>query len=367
MDNFQLSGITFSVTANESNLKHRIDQLFGLCKKTTDNVDIEIDANIVHAEKLRSFVPQWLISELSCLNTSQGLVTMFFGPREEPVAVIITGKFISCAWQPWSREKINIVVFQKDKITSDKSTFLSDSKQDHSTKKFLALPKKNAPITSSIQSVLPPLLREVFLDRKKQLLMHSAALKCPCETGILLIADCGSGKTTTALSILRKGGKLLGDDLILLDVGEVDVRAIGFPEMMNLTDETISFFNELDNIQYSLLGSSGTHKKIISPLDVYGNRCMIESYDINVIYFINVSGDAPSVKKLLFSEAIGKLMHSQTFANKQKLNEFVFSKLSDVFSQINAYELKTGNRPEFIGEWLIQHCAAHAKDNHQAE
>jgi hypothetical protein len=89
---------------------------------------------------------------------------------------------------------------------------------------------------------------------------------------------------------------------------------------------------------------------------------MVETTKIDVIYFIEINGDVPSVNKLAFGDAFGKLMHSQTFANNQKIGEFEFNKLSDILGQINAYKLITGNDPEYLGEWLIKHSACHANE-----
>jgi hypothetical protein len=359
-DCFQVSGITFSVAAKDPELKQQIDQIFSLCEKTNQNGDILVEAEIALSQNLTTSIPHWLIEILTELDAPQGLVSMFRGPSKEPAVAVICDKHISCAWLS-APKKIQIVLLQKGNQPPESKPKPPQAFRNSSGNSSLQFAsEKSGTITSSVQSVLPPLLREVFLSQKKRLLIHSAALRCPDGTGILLIADGGCGKTTTALSTLRKGAQLLGDDLNFIEIGDAHVKAIGFPEMLNLTSDTISYFKELHHVRSRVIQGSGSHKKIVSPYDVYGDNCVIKTSDINVIYFIDICNRGPSVRKLTFGGAIGKLMHSQTFANNQILDKYVFEKLSDMLEKINAYDLRTGSCPEYIGEWLIQHCAEHA-------
>lgn len=98
----------------------------------------------------------------------------------------------------------------------------------------------------------------MFLSLLKRLNLfqwHSAAV-AKNGYGILLAGPSGSGKTTTALSLLKSGFKILADDTVFLSQNKTQVHALGHETGLFMTDETISFFPELE-----FLKTSRRHKK----------------------------------------------------------------------------------------------------------
>ena len=275
---------------------------------------------------------------------------MCLGPGGQPAAATFVDNMASFAWASREFDRIDVGVW-KDGAPERREGAPGPGRS--------AAPAREVRATSSIHSVLPPVLRELFL-RRERLLVHSAVLRCPCGTGILVAAPGGGGKTTTALSVLRKGAKLLGDDLNILDVEADGVRAYGFAEMLNVSEETMGFFPELRNAPSHVPEDSGSHKTVIAPQEVYGVDCLVDTCSVDVVYFVAVRGADPEAVRLKPGEAFGRLMHAQTFANGQVPNDFSFERLSDIIEHVNVYELVTGNAPAKLGEWLLANCRRHA-------
>src|SRR5690606_8570114 len=78
--------------------------------------------------------------------------------------------------------------------------------------------------------VLEPVLYLKLLE-ENVLLMHAAGI-CDDQQGYLFPAHGGTGKTTFSLSLLKHGYRLLGDDLLFVDVGKG--RVYPYPRPLHL-------------------------------------------------------------------------------------------------------------------------------------
>jgi hypothetical protein len=63
--------------------------------------------------------------------------------------------------------------------------------------------------------------------------------------GVVIAGQSGSGKSTLSLALTRAGFGFLGDDTLFLAPGPAGLRLLGFPDEMDVTDETIGLFPEL--------------------------------------------------------------------------------------------------------------------------
>ncbi len=212
--------------------------------------------------------------------------------------------------------------------------------------------------TLCITSVLVPLLREIILDNR-HVLFHSAAIACPDGTGMLLFADSGGGKTTTSLSLMRLGAKLLGDDLVMVNEEDDKLLLHGFPEPLNLTDQTISFFDELSHLKHTAT-PVGT-KVVFSPQDIYGPRCFQEKVPLNVAYIVHKSPGDPYVERLSSRESLGFLLRAHTFARCQTISRIALDRMYQILDSISFYRLYTGSDPVALGKWLINSARDHAR------
>jgi hypothetical protein len=63
--------------------------------------------------------------------------------------------------------------------------------------------------------------------------------------GVILAGESGAGKSTLSLALTRAGFGFLGDDTLFLAPGPAGLRLVGFPDEIDVTDETIGLFPEL--------------------------------------------------------------------------------------------------------------------------
>jgi len=83
-----------------------------------------------------------------------------------------------------------------------------------------------------------------MLKRRRFWALHAAGLRWSGKALVLAGAS-GAGKSTLALALARAGCAFLGDDTLFLTPGPEGLRLLAFPDEVDLTDETASFFPEL--------------------------------------------------------------------------------------------------------------------------
>jgi hypothetical protein len=85
------------------------------------------------------------------------------------------------------------------------------------------------------------------LKRRGRFSVHAAGLAVG-QKGLLIPGSSGSGKSTLALALARAGFGYLGDDMLFLDRAGEGLRALAFPEAVDLTDETVRLFPDLADL-----------------------------------------------------------------------------------------------------------------------
>lgn len=98
----------------------------------------------------------------------------------------------------------------------------------------------------------PALLPSIFfffplaqlLARRGLHVIHAAALERN-GCGVLIPGLSGSGKSTSCVALMRAGYRCLSDDKPFLRETENGLELLAFPEMIDVTDQTIAFFPEL--------------------------------------------------------------------------------------------------------------------------
>lgn len=82
------------------------------------------------------------------------------------------------------------------------------------------------------------------LKRRARFSLHAAGLAVGGRA-ILVAGTSGSGKSTTAVALLRAGFGFLSDDMVFLLPGGDGLTVGGFPDEIDVTSETIRLFPEL--------------------------------------------------------------------------------------------------------------------------
>ncbi len=327
---YSLPGLNVSIQGPKSAVRSALEVMFRMSWKPSLEGAVPLKAFVVTGNQIRDVLPEWLSEEVSACSPSED-VLMFYGLAGDKAAVAANEHALYCAWLSAAADELRYVFCKK-------------------TSRLTPL---------SVSSVLVPVLREALLARGGALL-HGAALLCPNDTGIVISADSGGGKTTTALAVLRKGARILSDDLIVSQAEPDGVSLFGIPEPMNLTDQTIAFFKEIAPFSDRPRRDPISRKLMVSPYEVYGPDCMIDRCRAKVIYFVNVTKKGPFIKPMPTADALGKLIRSHTFARRQQMTRDSVSHLCGLLSNVGTYSLGTGPDPEVLGEWLIARCAEHA-------
>jgi hypothetical protein len=257
---------------------------------------------------------------------------MFYGSTGE-IAVVTQSELALCyAWASEARDRLRLV-FQK---------------------------RCAGPAPLSVQTVMDPLLREVMLSRQ-HVLLHAASVACPNGIGVAIIGDGGGGKTTTAVSMLRLGAGLLGDDLIGVRSDSEGATAVGIPEPLNLTAQTMAFFEEFASVEGTSVAPYSHTKRFVKPQEVYGDDCLTEECSLHVVYFARVTETGPACKPLSVGDALSRLIRAHTFAEAQRVAPESVSMLLDILAHVKPYELHTGPDPSALGRWLIDSSEGHAQ------
>ena len=208
---------------------------------------------------------------------------------------------------------------------------------------------QNCNIPLCVQSVLSPLLRE-FLTRQGKMLLHGAGL-CNSEgKAIIFLGDSGAGKTTTALSLMRLGLRLIADDLITVSINPELIGLEGIKEPLYLTPKTIAWFDELrDSLQDMHLLENG--ERLFYPEMVFGSASYAHMATPIAFCVLNLSSDGPELEPLKVSEIMGYLIKANTFAFGQDTKQSS-AYLWDLLDKANFYRLQTGSDPIYLGAWI---------------
>ncbi|MCZ7626465.1 MAG: hypothetical protein M5R38_12370 [Candidatus Methylomirabilis sp.] len=97
-----------------------------------------------------------------------------------------------------------------------------------------------------------------LLARRGLHVVHAAALERNGR-GVLIPGVSGSGKSTSCVSLMRAGYRCLSDDKPFLRENGSGIELLPFPEMIDVTDQSVAFFPELSKAATAL--ESGFRKK----------------------------------------------------------------------------------------------------------
>jgi hypothetical protein len=320
-----------SVQAEPPAVRQALEWLFQVCQQSSELSDLHLEAGGMGTDRIMDAIPDWVRPVLPRNDADPFMVE---GPHGETATV---GRFYGLLFCAWINKKQTVVRLACE---------MGDEEHPQST------------LLSIISLVLFPVLRDVFL-RRQGILLHAAAIKCPNNKGVLLIAESCGGKTTTSLSLVRLGAKLVSDDLVVMTFSDDKGTAHGLPKPLNIRLPTVEYFEELR--QFALPANPLTGKSSANPQSIYGAACLETSCAINVLYFLNLSITGPSLRRIGVGEALEKLLASHAFCVRQPTGAESVIGLCNLLSLVPAYQLDTGANPGHLGEWLLENCQMHAQ------
>ena len=109
-----------------------------------------------------------------------------------------------------------------------------------------------------------------ILKRHRRYSLHAACVARQ-GSGLLFAGTSGSGKSTLAVAFAQRGFDILADDTVFLD--DTRLRALAFPDEIDITDATISMFRELEHL-LSQPRRPGRPKRSIRPEALGANSAL---------------------------------------------------------------------------------------------
>jgi hypothetical protein len=179
-----------------------------------------------------------------------------------------------------------------------------------------------------------------LLKRQGLYTLHATALEKEGR-GVLIPGFSGRGKTTACISLLRSGYRCLSDDHPLMKVDEGQIRLLGFPEKVDVTDRSRDFFPELGESSQDKL-HQGFMKKYFYIEDIYPGgtafSCKPRVLILPHIVEESTSHVEPISKRQALEEILphGLLVYDKTIAQKE------FQVLSALIQTVDTYRLFFG-------------------------
>jgi hypothetical protein len=179
-----------------------------------------------------------------------------------------------------------------------------------------------------------------LLKRQCRYSIHAAGLSVGGR-GLLLAGASGSGKSTLAIALLRAGFGFLGDDTLFLASGQDGVRALAFPDEIDVTEETVGFFPELARRMHSAK-APGWPKRPVWAEEIY-EADFVRECRPSVLVFPRVANKTKSVfRPMDLDEALLELVPN-VLLTEGRSSQAHLDVLAELARQTTCYRLETGN------------------------
>lgn len=186
--------------------------------------------------------------------------------------------------------------------------------------------------------ILTILLVEI-LKRRACYSMHAAGFSRDGQA-ILVPGTSGAGKSTLAVTMLRSGFGYLSDDMVFLRRGADGLEVLGFPEDVDVSEQTAGFFPELGFLERSPK-NAGWSKKQVRADEVYGAKVVYKARP-GAIVFPQISGKAASrVRAMGADEAFLELV-SNVLLTEGRSCQSHLGVLTELVNHAPCYRLETG-------------------------
>jgi hypothetical protein len=190
-----------------------------------------------------------------------------------------------------------------------------------------------------------------LLKRHGLFSMHAAGFS-KHHRAILIPGTSGAGKSTLAITLLRGGFGYLSDDMVFLQRRSGELQVLGFPEDVDVSDQTINFFSELAFLGHSPK-AAGSPKRQVRPDEVYGVE-LVNHVVPGAIVFPRIS---PSRKSSLRSigadEALLELVSNVLLTDAPSCQKHL-NILTELAKQTACYRLETGRDFDHIPALLSE-------------
>jgi hypothetical protein len=171
-------------------------------------------------------------------------------------------------------------------------------------------------------------------------MIHAAALERNGR-GVMIPGLSGSGKTTSCVALMRAGYRCLSDDKPFLRENGSRIELLAFPERIDVTDRTISFFPELRAAPPGVL-RTGYRKKQFHAEALYPGASA-KAAQPALILFPRISGESKSrLEKLPKLAGLDALLPLVLVVLDREASAHKFELLARLVEEVECYRLHFG-------------------------
>ncbi|MEI7781915.1 MAG: hypothetical protein WCJ18_08335 [Planctomycetota bacterium] len=205
-----------------------------------------------------------------------------------------------------------------------------------------------------------PLLCEALMAAGR-CVVHAACLSAPVRGGrrsVMILAESGTGKSTTALALTGAGWQLMGDDITVIRRTADGVRATGFPRECHVRKPTLRLLPWLNALNLAPAEVAGTFNLALEDL---GDRaCSAVPPALEPALLICLDRPNDSAHRLTPIDRAEALVHVAE-ENVQPIEgrddesaKRAFATLADLVQQTPAVRLSAGPQVETLASFLTE-------------
>ncbi len=180
-----------------------------------------------------------------------------------------------------------------------------------------------------------------MLRSKGSFLMHAATVAAEGK-GVVIPAYTGSGKTTLAIALCKGGFSFLSDDRSILRLDEGGIQVLAFPEGVDVTEQTISFFPELKTLTPDAF-TAGLRKKKFWIEDLFPCKVVNQCIPQLLLFPTVTKAKKSFLEPLTKIQAIGEILpHSLVVMDKETAEQH-FKALCQLVESADCYRIHFGS------------------------
>lgn len=191
-----------------------------------------------------------------------------------------------------------------------------------------------------------------MLKRRSKFNVHAAAF-ARNGRALLLPGTTGAGKSTLTVCLLRAGLDFLGDDMAFLE-DSIPLRVLAFPENIDITETTATFFAELKELTQKPL-RPGWPKHEIQSTDFFASR-IAWCTEPSAVVFPQIGNVAESSLTPISSDEAFQALAPNVLLTEMQSSKAHFAALARLANDVPCYRLRTGRDfdhiPHLLGELL---------------
>ncbi|MDP1769320.1 MAG: hypothetical protein Q8L74_11025, partial [Nitrospirota bacterium] len=179
-----------------------------------------------------------------------------------------------------------------------------------------------------------------LLKRRRAQMLYASALEYQGR-GVLIAGHRGCGRTTAMLALLRAGYRYLSDDHPLLRDDGAKVELLSFPMTIEVTDRTIGFFPELQQVEPGLV-RQGAYKKRFEAVDLYPASVGTSGAPAMLLFLQVADMPYSCLEPLSKSQALDAILQQAAFLSDRDIARQDSHPLSKLVQQADCYRLHFG-------------------------